>query len=201
MRVVAGRLRGRRLAAPEGRDVRPTSDRARQAVFNIIEHGGLSDAPLGGANVIDAFAGTGAMGIEALSRGAAHCSFVEKERAALAALQRNLDALGLKGSARIFRSDALSLPPTAAHAAFAFLDPPYGENLAAPALDSLARQGWLAQGALCIVELGARDDFTPPAGFTPLDERRYGAARIAFLRYEGERSTTKAQRNREAGSA
>ncbi|MGD9537534.1 MAG: 16S rRNA (guanine(966)-N(2))-methyltransferase RsmD [Alphaproteobacteria bacterium] len=185
MRVVAGRLRGRRLLAPEGRDVRPTSDRARQAVFNIIEHGGLAASPLDGANVIDAFAGTGALGIEALSRGATHCTFVEKERAALAALERNLDALGLKGAARIMRSDVPSLPPATAQAAFAFLDPPYGENLAASALDALARRGWLAQGALCIVELGARDDFAPPPGFTPLDDRRYGAARIAFLRYDG----------------
>lgn len=201
MRVVAGRLRGRRLVAPEGHDVRPTSDRARQAIFNIIEHGGLIAAPLDDAFVIDAFAGTGAMGIEALSRGALHCTFVEHERAALAALETNLKTLGLEASARVIRHDVLRLPPAPRRCALAFLDPPYGEGLAAPALEALAAKGWLAPGALCVVELGSRDAFAPPEGFTPLDERRYGAARIVFLCYEGRESTTKAQRHKEAGSA
>lgn len=195
MRVVAGRLKGRRLVArlaraetrdaPAGPDVRPTSDKARQAIFNIIEHGGLSEAALDGAVVVDLFAGTGAMGIEALSRGAARCTFVENNRAALGALEANLKACGLGAAeARVLRLDATNLPPASENADLAFLDPPYGEGLAPPALRALAARGWLKRGALCVLELGLRDAFTPPEGFTLLDQRRYGAARIAFLRYD-----------------
>ena len=185
MRVVAGRLKGRRLAAPDGPDVRPTADKARQAIFNIIEHGGLSERPLDGAVVVDLFAGTGAMGIEALSRGAARCTFVENDRTALAALAANLKTCGLGAAeARVLRTDALRLPPAPEPADLAFLDPPYGEGLGAPALEALATQGWLKHGALCVLELGRRDELAPPAGFTLLDERRYGAARVAFLRHE-----------------
>jgi 16S rRNA (guanine966-N2)-methyltransferase len=193
MRVVAGRLKGRRLVvrvaragardSPEGRDIRPTSDRAREAIFNIIVHGTLTDTPLEGARVIDLFAGTGAMGIEALSRGAAHATFVESAPAALDALSANLSALGLAGVSRILRVDTRRLPAAPQPASFAFLDPPYGEGLAAPALEALAQGGWLAPGALCVLELGLRDPFEPPAGFTLLDERRYGAARVMFLRF------------------
>jgi 16S rRNA (guanine966-N2)-methyltransferase len=185
MRVVAGRLKGRRLVAPEGPDVRPTADKARQAVFNIIEHGNLSERPLDGAVVVDVFAGTGAMGIEALSRGAARCTFVENNRAALVALDANLKACRLMSAeARVLRTDALRLPPASEPADLVFLDPPYGEGLGAPALGALAVGGWLRDGALCVLELARRDEFSPPAGFTLLDERRYGAARVVFLRYE-----------------
>ena len=185
MRVVAGRLKGRRLVAPEGPDVRPTADMARQAVFNIIAHGGLSEQPLDGAVVVDLFAGTGAMGIEALSRCAARCTFVENNRAALVALDANLKACRLSAAeARVLRTDALKLPPASEPADLAFLDPPYGEGLGAPALEALVASGWLKTGALCALELGRRDELPPPAGFTLLDERRYGAARVVFLRYE-----------------
>ena len=184
MRVVAGRLKGRKLGAPEGRDIRPTADKARQAIFNIIEHGTLTDHALEGARVIDVFAGTGALGIEALSRGAAHGTFIEHNRAALAALEANLKACGLGPSeARVLRSEAANLAHATTPADFAFLDPPYGEDLAAPALQTLGTRGWLKDGALCVLELGRQDDFTPPAGFVVLDERRYGAAHIVFLRF------------------
>ncbi|MSO74918.1 MAG: 16S rRNA (guanine(966)-N(2))-methyltransferase RsmD [Alphaproteobacteria bacterium] len=184
MRVVAGRLKGRKLSTPEGRDIRPTSDRAREAVFNIIVHSGLSERPLDGATVIDVFAGTGALGIEALSHGAARCTFVENNRAALAALDGNLKACGLGASeARVLRTDALRLPQASEPADLAFLDPPYGQGLAAPALQALAALGWLKPGVLCVLELGRRDDVTPPAGFILLDERSYGAARMVFLQY------------------
>ncbi|MSO69220.1 MAG: 16S rRNA (guanine(966)-N(2))-methyltransferase RsmD [Alphaproteobacteria bacterium] len=188
MRVVAGRLKGRRLDAPEGRDIRPTADKARQAIFNIIEHGTLTDQTLDGARVLDVFAGTGALGIEALSRGAAHCTFVEHNRAALAALEANLKACGLGPSeARVLQGNAVSLAHSNTPADFAFLDPPYGEDLAAPALQVLGARGWLKDGALCVLELGRQDAFTPPTGFSLLDERRYGAARILFLRFKEKR--------------
>ncbi len=195
MRVVAGRLKGRRLVAPparagardtpDGADIRPTSDKARQAVFNIIAHGSLFDRPLEGAVVVDLFAGTGALGIEALSRGAVRCIFVENNRTALAALDINLKTCGLSAAeTRVVRSDAAKLPAATERADLVFLDPPYGEALGAPALEALSTRGWLNHGALIVLELGRHDEFASPAGFTPLDERRYGAARIVFLRFE-----------------
>jgi 16S rRNA (guanine966-N2)-methyltransferase len=186
VRIIAGRHRGRLLAAPPGEDVRPTSDRAREALFNILAHGRFAVAgpPYAGTRVLDAFAGTGAFGLEALSRGAAEAVFIENGRAALAALRRNIAALDEDERARIVGGDAMSPPRAPAPAALAFLDPPYGKGLAAPALTALAAAGWLAEGALCIVESAAKETVTPPPGFAALDERRYGAARLVFLRYE-----------------
>jgi 16S rRNA (guanine966-N2)-methyltransferase len=186
MRIIAGRHRGRALAAPEGRAVRPTSDRAREALFDILAHGRFADRPVfEEARVLDAFAGTGAFGLEALSRGAAQVSFIEKDRSALAALRANVAALSEEKRAAILPGDACAPPPAAAPAGLAFLDPPYGEELAAPALAALAARGWLADGALVVVEVAARQKFAPPEGFLLLDERRYGAARLVFLRHEG----------------
>ena len=188
MRVVGGRHRGRRLLAPPGEAVRPTSDRAREALFNILSHGEFAAAgvPFADENVLDAFAGTGALGIEALSRGAARAAFIESDRAALAALRRNLAALDETDSADIIDGDATH-PRRAPYAcAFAFLDPPYHSGLAAPTLTALAEAGWLAPRALAVVEIAAREDFATPSGFTMIDERRYGAARLIFLRREGE---------------
>ncbi|MBX6320565.1 MAG: 16S rRNA (guanine(966)-N(2))-methyltransferase RsmD [Rhodospirillaceae bacterium] len=190
MRIVAGRHRGRRLTAPAGAAVRPTSDRARQAVFNILMHNPALAGPgrpnaVVGAQVLDAFAGTGAMGLEALSRGAAGLAAIETDREAVAALRENLRRLGELERARLYRTDAADPPPRPPGqpaADLAFLDPPYGEGLAGPALAALSSRGWLAPGALCVVEIGPRDALAPPAGFTPLDERRYGRARIVFLR-------------------
>ncbi|MBM3483014.1 MAG: 16S rRNA (guanine(966)-N(2))-methyltransferase RsmD [Alphaproteobacteria bacterium] len=183
MRVVGGRLKGRKLAAPEGRELRPTSDRARQAVFNIIEHSELMTRPLEGATVLDAFAGTGAIGIEALSRGAAHATFIERESRALVTLASNLRACGLGPAlAEILRADALNPPKARASVDLAFLDPPYREDLAPPALAALQSHGWLGDETLIVLELGARDVFDPPPGFEVRDERLYGAARVVFLR-------------------
>ena len=187
MRIIGGRHRGRPLRAPEGRGVRPTSDRAREALFDILAHGRFADHPVyEAARVLDAFAGTGAFGLEALSRGAEQASFLEKDRAALAALRANIAALGEQKRAAVLPVDALRPPPAAAPCALAFLDPPYGEDLAAPALAALAEAGWLAPEALVVVEVAARQGLGLPAGFTLLEERRYGAARLAFLRFEGE---------------
>jgi 16S rRNA (guanine966-N2)-methyltransferase len=186
MRIVAGRHRGRRLAAPEGKAVRPTSDRAREALFDILAHGRFADRPVfEGADVLDAFAGTGAFGLEALSRGARHASFIEKDRAALAMLRANVAALGEVEHATILAGDTLRPPRAAAPVTLAFLDPPYGEGLAAPALAALSASGWLAPEALVVVEMAARRLLAPPPGFTLLEERRYGAARLVFLRRDG----------------
>jgi 16S rRNA (guanine966-N2)-methyltransferase len=186
VRIIAGRHRGRKLAAPPGETVRPTGERAREALFNILAHGKLaaSGPAYGGALVLDAFAGTGAFGLEALSRGADEVVFIENGRAALATLRENIAALGEEQRTRIVGGDATAPPRAPAPAALAFLDPPYGKGLAAPALAALAAAGWLRDGALCVVEMAAKERIEPPPGFASLDERRYGPARVAFLRYE-----------------
>jgi 16S rRNA (guanine966-N2)-methyltransferase len=184
MRIVAGKHRGRRLLAPPGPEVRPTSDRAREALFNILGHGRFAAASgpaWQDAVVLDAFAGTGALGLEALSRGAGEAYFLENNRAALDMLRRNIDALGETARAHLRSADATTPPPAGKPAGLAFLDPPYWSGLAAPALTALAKAGWLEPGALAVVEVAAKEDFDPPSGFELLDERRYGAARLLFL--------------------
>lgn len=187
MRIVGGRHRGRRLLAPPGEAVRPTSDRAREALFDILSHGRFAEGgiPFAEAAVLDAFAGTGALGLEALSRGAAEAVFIERDREALAILRRNLELLGETDRARVIPGDATRPPRGARRCAVAFLDPPYRSGLAAPALEALAAAGWLAPGALAAIEIAAREKLVAPAGFTLLDERVYGAARLVFLRREG----------------
>jgi len=182
VRIIAGRHRGRALHAPEGRAVRPTSDRAREALFDILAHGRFADRPVfEEARVLDAFAGTGAFGLEALSRGAAQATFIEKDKGALAILRGNIAALGEERRAAVLAADALHPPQAAAPVTLAFLDPPYNEDLAAPALAALGAARWLAPEALVVVEVAARQTLVPPAGFTLLEERRYGAARLVFL--------------------
>ena len=187
MRIVGGRHRGRRLLAPPGDTVRPTSDRAREALFNILSHGRLAaeGIPFAGEAVLDAFAGTGALGLEALSRGAAEAVFFEQNPEALAVLRKNASSLGESARAQILPYDATRPPRAGSRCAVAFVDPPYRSGLAAAALEAIAAAEWLTPDALAIVELGAREEFEPPAGFTVLDERRYGAARLVFLRRDG----------------
>ena len=177
------------MVAPLGDAVRPTSDRAREALFNILSHGEFAAAglPFADENVLDAFAGTGAFGIEALSRGAARAAFIESDRAALAALRRNLAALDEEDSADIVAGDATRPPRARFACALAFLDPPYRSGLAAPALVALAQMGWLAPRALAVIETAAKEEFAAPAGFAMIDERKYGAARVVFLRRQGEK--------------
>ena len=188
LRIVGGVHRGRRLVAPPGDAVRPTSDRAREALFNILSHGNFAAAglPFAGRPVLDAFAGTGALGLEALSRGASAAAFIEEGREALATLRRNIAALGEDGRAHVVPGDATRPPRAAMVCAVAFLDPPYHSGLAAPALAALAAAGWLAADALAIAEVAAHEEFLPPAGFTVIDERVYGAARLVFLRRASE---------------
>jgi 16S rRNA (guanine966-N2)-methyltransferase len=187
VRIVGGSHRGRRLVAPPGDAVRPTSDRAREALFNILSHGDFAATGqlFADENVIDAFAGTGALGLEALSRGAARAAFIETDRTALATLRRNLAALDEEDAADVIAADATRPPRGSYPCALAFLDPPYRSDLAAPALTALAAAGWLAPQALAIVEIAAKEPFSPPAGFAMIDERTYGAARLVFLRREG----------------
>ena len=184
LRIVGGVHRGRRLAVPFGDVVRPTSDRAREALFNILSHGGFAAGglPFADRPVLDAFAGTGAFGLEALSRGASAAAFIDNGREALAALRRNISALGEGDRAHVIRGDATRPPRAGFACALAFLDPPYRSGLAAAALAGLAAAGWLAGDALAVVEIAASEEFASPAGFARVDERLYGAARLVVLR-------------------
>jgi 16S rRNA (guanine966-N2)-methyltransferase len=188
MRIVGGKHRGRRIEAPPGQDVRPTSDRAREALFNILIHGHLSadgTSPLPGARVLDAFAGSGALGLEALSRGAGHALFIESDARACAAIRANAKALGETANATVIPGDATKPPPCpGAPSNVVFLDPPYGRDLVTPALATLAARGWIANGAVCVVELAITDGLTLPPGFTLLDDRNYGKARLLILKYQ-----------------
>ncbi len=173
------------MAAPKDLRVRPTSDRAREALFNILVHGAAAwpgGSPLSGARVLDAFCGTGALGLEALSRGAAEAVFMDASAKALRAVRANAERLGEEGRARLVRANAARPPPAAAPCDLVFLDPPYGSGLGAPALAALAQQGWLAPEALAVVEVAAREPFAAPDGFETLSMRVSGAARFVILR-------------------
>jgi 16S rRNA (guanine966-N2)-methyltransferase len=185
MRLVGGKNRGRRLLALPGMKIRPTSDRAREALFNILSHGqfAVGGIPFAEGAVLDAFAGSGAFGLEALSRGAAEAVFIEQDRDALAVLKKNIEALGESARARVLPGDATHPPRAMSPCAVAFLDPPYRSGLADAALPALGAAGWLAPGTLAVVEIAAREHFAPPTGFILVDERVYGAARLMFLRF------------------
>jgi len=188
LRITSGEFRGKAIKAPAGAATRPTSDRARQAVFNILEHAPWSKG-VRGARVIDLFAGSGALGFEALSRGAAFCLFVETDEAARGAIRQNVEAMGLFGRTRVHRRDATDLGqrPGADGPAFdlAFLDPPYRKGLGERALAGLAAGGWLAPGAVVVFERGAGEGEFAVSGYEALDARDYGAARVHFLRFAG----------------
>jgi len=182
MRVVGGRLRGRTLAGPKSPAIRPTADRLRESLFNILIHS-YGD-PITGARVLDLFAGTGALGIEALSRGAAFSLFVDESAEARALLRENATALGLGGVSRIFRRDATKLGPAHPLEPFslAFLDPPYGHGLAEQALIAARGGAWLTPDALIVVEEATNSRFAAPAGFTDVERRRYDDTELVFLR-------------------
>jgi 16S rRNA (guanine966-N2)-methyltransferase len=185
MRIVSGQYRGKAIVAPPGGSTRPTSDRARQAVFNILEHAAWAPE-LHGARVIDVFAGSGALGLEALSRGASFCLFVETDDAARGAIRENIDAMNLFGVTRVHRRDATDLGPRPASAGapfdIAFLDPPYAKGLGEKAVAELKAHDWLAPGAILMFERG-RDERDPVLdGFEQIDARDYGAARVLFFK-------------------
>jgi 16S rRNA (guanine966-N2)-methyltransferase len=182
MRIVGGRLRGRTLVGPKSAAIRPTSDRLRETLFNILTH--AYGDPVTDARVLDLFAGTGALGLEALSRGAAFTLFMDDGAEARALIRQNVEALGLGGVSRIFRRDATRLG--AAHPlepfSLAFLDPPYGQGLAEKALASLRDGGWLTPGALLVVEETKAAGFAAPEGFEELERRAYDDTEFVFLR-------------------
>ncbi len=186
MRIVAGRYRGKLLAAPEGAGVRPTSDRARESLFNILIHRyPPHEFALLGARVADLCAGTGALGLEALSRGAAHVTFVERAPAALAALAANIRAMKAETATTALRGDATHLPRAPLPCSLLFLDPPYADGIAPAALASAVAAGWLRDGAVAVVETAAADSPVWPEGFVLDDRRVYGKAAVAFLRRRG----------------
>ncbi len=186
MRITGGRFGGRVLVSPTDDRIRPTSDKVRQAIFNVLLHRDLGDFHLDSARVIDLFAGTGALGLEAISLGASYALFVEDGAEARALVRRNVEALGLTGATKIWRRDATGMGPVPAGAggpfALAFLDPPYRKGLLIPALASLRDGGWLKEGAIAVAE--AEKDLTasPPEGFTTVDDRTYGETRVLFFR-------------------
>jgi 16S rRNA (guanine966-N2)-methyltransferase len=181
MRIIGGRLKGRLLQSPPDSEIRPTSDRLRETIFNILAH--AYDDPVSDAAVIDLFAGTGAMGLEALSRGARNALFVEIAGKARALIRANVDALGLGGVAQIFRRDARKLgqAPQGKSFSLAFLDAPYGQHLAEEALVALRDGNWLAPGALVIVEEAAEAELFVPDDYRILETRVYGDSKIAIL--------------------
>ncbi|MFO1082553.1 MAG: 16S rRNA (guanine(966)-N(2))-methyltransferase RsmD [Reyranellaceae bacterium] len=187
LRIVAGKHRGRPIAAPEGQSTRPTSSRAREALFNILAHGRFGDdddgtSPLIGARVLDAFAGSGALGLEALSRGAAHATFLDSDGTSVRLIGETLRKLGETANAKVIRGDATRPPPAREACGLVFLDPPYRSGLGPAALTALDRAGWIAPGAIVTLELAHNEDLVVPAGFEALDERRYGAAKLHILR-------------------
>lgn len=167
--------------------MRPTSDKVRQAVFNILAHNDFGFGfTLGNARVIDLFAGTGAMGLEALSRSARYCLFVDNSAESRALLRRNVEALALTGTTKIWRRDASDLGPRSANSGgpfeLAFLDPPYRKNLLVPALQALHGGAWLTDDALIVAEHPVDEDPPVSGGFETLDARSYGDTSVAFLR-------------------
>jgi len=184
MRITAGRFRGRNLVPPKDMNVRPTSDKVRQAVFNILEHKDFGfPFRLEGARAIDLFAGTGALGLEALSRGARYCLFVDDAAESRALIRQNVEALGLTGASKIWRRDAAQLGALDTLSPFdlAFLDPPYRKDLIAPTLAGLRDGRWLVAPALVIAEM-AEDEFCPSTdGYEVMDDRVYGDTRVVLL--------------------
>jgi 16S rRNA (guanine966-N2)-methyltransferase len=182
MRVVGGRLRSRPIVGPKSNAIRPTADRLREALFNILIHS-YGD-PVIGARVLDLFAGTGALGIEAISRGASYVLFVDEGVEARALLRNNIETLGLGGVTRIFRRDASGLGPVHPLDPFnlVFLDPPYGKGLAEKALTAAREGGWLTPAALVVVEEAADAGFAAPEGFEEMERRKYDGTEFVFLR-------------------
>ena len=198
MRIVGGRHKGRAIKAPPGRDVRPTSDRVRESVFNILLHG-IDEFDIDGVTVLDVFSGTGALGLEALSRGAAHATFIDQDRKALAVARENAAHLKEWRNTTLLNLDATRLapPPLAAKApcGLAFVDAPYekgltgpsllglaNKGLTGPSLLGLANKGWISTGSVIVCEVGAAEPLDVPRAYELIDERTYGAARITFLR-------------------
>lgn len=183
MRIVGGEFRGRPLATPRTNAIRPTTDRTREALFNVLVH--RFPDKLQSARVLDLFSGTGALGLEALSRGATFCMFIEESAEGRGLVRTNVEAFGLQGRTKIFRRDATSLGLAGTVQPFdlVFADPPYGKGLGVAALQSAQKGGWLRPGALCVVEEAATAPFELGAGFSIVDERNYGETVIRLIEF------------------
>ncbi len=195
LRIVAGRFRGKRLTPPEGRDIRPTAERVREALFNILMTSPHLPAPLSECRFLDAFAGSGAVGLEALSRGMPHAVFMEKNGPSQALIRENVGATGAGEKTRLLKTDITAPPPAEAPVQVAFLDPPYTDETLVPALCALREAGWITPGTLCITETSARMEPDLPEAAEILDTRHYGAARLTFLRLHGNGASNLMARN------
>jgi 16S rRNA (guanine966-N2)-methyltransferase len=184
MRIVGGKFKGHSIAPPSGSKTRPTSDRVRESIFNILAHG-IEGLAIDGARVLDVFAGTGAMGLEAISRGARFCQFVDDAAEARGLIRTNADALGVIGLAKIWKRDATDLGPCAPQPGFdlVFADPPYGKGLGEKALASLVKGQWLNPGAIVVLEEQFKAEVPDVTGLTLLDRRDYGDTQVRFYRH------------------
>lgn len=182
MRIVAGKHKGHRLATPKDQTTRPTSDKVRESLFNILEHG-IDDFDIEGARVLDLFAGTGALGLEALSRGAKYCLFIENTASARGVIRTNVEALNLTGATRIWRRDAntLGLAGNLEPFDLVFCDPPYGKGFGERALASARENGWIRPGGIAVLEEESRSTIGVPDKFEELDRRIYGDTQIVIL--------------------
>ena len=187
MRIVGGKFKGHSIASPSGSATRPTSDRVREAIFNILAHG-IDGLSIEGARVLDLFAGTGALGLEALSRGARFCQFIDDSAEARGLIRRNADALGVIGLVKIWRRDATRLGPCAPQPGFdlVFADPPYGRGLGGKALAALVEGQWLNPGAVVVLEEAVTAEVKSVPGLALLDSRSYGDTRVLFYRFNAE---------------
>ena len=179
MRIIAGKYRGRKLESPSDMDVRPTTDKMRERIFSMLQHARYP--ALNGAQVMDIFAGTGALGLEALSRGATHVTFVEKSPKSIALLNKNIAAMKVEQDTTLIKSRATSLQTASTPCDIIFMDPPYGRDLLAPSIACLLEGAWLADGGVIIAEMKSDEDFEVPVGLTLIDERKQGIQRVVFL--------------------
>ena len=179
MRIIAGKYRGRKLETPSDMDVRPTTDKMRERIFSMLQHARYT--ALHGANVMDVFAGTGALGLEALSRGAAHVTFVEKSPKSIALLNKNIAGIKVEQDTTLIKSRATSLKPATTPCDIIFMDPPYGRDLLAPSIACLLEGGWFAGGGVIVAEMHSDEAFDLPDGLTLIDERKQGIQRVVFL--------------------
>ena len=189
MRIVAGKHRGRNITAPQGLDIRPTTDRVRESVFNILEHrdwGKDGMSIFADVRVLDTFCGTGACGLEALSRGAAHVTFLDKSNTALDLCRQTIRILKEEVRTDLLRADCVRPPRPAEQYSLIFMDPPYGENLAGTALENLLQSGWIEHNAICVIETGTNETLDTGHEFSLMEERTYGATRISFIKHTTE---------------
>lgn len=186
LKIIAGKHRGRNIETAPSKDIRPTTGFAREGMFNILMHGRFAgeNTPLVGKRVVDLFCGSGALGFEALSRGAAHVTFIDQNPKALELVKKTASIIGETINSAFIRSDSTHVPKAVFPCSLAFVDPPYDKGLAVKGLESLAQGGWLEGGAIVVVEQSKKEQLIPPAAFTLLDERTYGIAQIRILKYD-----------------